>query len=169
MKPIKKLKHSYLLLELIIAIALLSLFLVPMLGSPLIHVKKQKAELLSLLLQNKSENLLIDLEEKLVTGAIPWQTLLESSRKKKLLESISPLKLEQGFPLVEANIYLVRSTFAKNNQGTSLGKVNVLIEFKRIPDKKKKEKEKDLFLKKTCATFFVSKKNLTPALEHEKS
>ena len=120
MKPIKKLKHSYLLLELIIAIALLSLFLVPMLGSPLLHVKKQKNELLSLLVQNKSESLLIELEEKLVTGAIPWQTLLESSRKKKLLESISPIKLEDGFPLVEANIYLVRSTFAKNNQGTSL-------------------------------------------------
>ncbi len=85
-------RYSYILLELLIAISLLSLFLAPLLSSPFSYLRKQKKEIISIYLRLEAEKQLAFLEEKLRTQSISWKQILESQTKEVSLE-VLPFKL----------------------------------------------------------------------------
>lgn len=154
MNSVKKIKkYSYLLLELLIAITLLSLFLAPMLQAPFSYMKKQKEEIISLFLRLQGEKLLIKVEEDLRTGQISWDTLIKSQREKIAVPYEGKVSFpDKTFPKIEAKIYLSKSYLKKLETGTWIGTVQATLEFFQ------KKTKRPIY--KTNATFFVSKKIL---------
>lgn len=143
-------KHSYLLLELLIAVTLLSLFLVPVLSSPFSHLKRQKQEILSLSLYNEGERILFLVEEKLRQGEIPWKEISSSQKEKVFLdiESSSSIK---------PSIYLYKTTLNEGDDGSILGLTTAKVEFL--------EKGKPLL--KASSTFFICRKILQMQVEQK--
>lgn len=150
MKKIKKAKkQSYLLLELLLAFFLLTLFLAPMLSSPFAYVRKQKEEITFLYFSLEEEKLLSQIEEKLRSGQIPWETLLSSEEAPVLLET-KTLKIPGDDRIYEAKLFLAKGTF-KTQEGVCFGTVKAAI--KIFQKAQKKPKKKPAFL-----TLFVLKK-----------
>ncbi len=150
----KKKKHSYLLLELLIAIALLSLFLAPMLRAPFSYLKRQKEEIISLYLRFEGEKLLIGLEEELRTGLIPWSKIVQSQKEKVFIKSSTDFFFpDKTFPKVESTLSLSRATLKKLESGTWIGTVQACLEFSPLNNKNK-------IIQKTTTVFFISKKKL---------
>lgn len=155
MNAIKKIKkHPYLLLELLIAIALLSLFLAPMLRAPFSYLKRQKEEIISLFLQLEGEKIFIEAEEDLRTGLISWAKIEKSQKEKILVKSIPHVFFpDNTFPKMEASLFLSKATLRKLESGTWAGTVQVNLEFSPLSNKEK-------ILHKVATVFFVSKKKL---------
>ena len=159
MDHLKKIKiHSYLLLELLIALALLALFLGPMLGPPLAHLRNQRKEILNLYLHLEGEKILFSIEEELRTGVISWETLMKNEGKKTLLKTLDSFRIcaDEAFPLVQPHIYLSRKAIKQDANGTWIGTVRVTVEF-TLPSKQ-------IVLPRKYASFFVSKKKLETTL-----
>ena len=154
----KKKKHPYLLLELLIALALLALFLGPMLGSPLAHLRNQKKEILDLYLSLEGEKIIFTTEEKMRKGLIDWDTLIKNEGKKTLLEILDPFTIpeDKTIPLIIPKVYLSRKALKQDANGTWIGTVRVTVEF-TLPSNK-------ILLPRKYATFFVSKKRLQTSL-----
>ncbi len=150
----KRKKHPYLLLELLIAIALLSLFLAPMLRAPFSYLKRQKEEIISLYLQFEGEKLFIGIEEDLRTGLISWAKI-EQSQKEKVLVKSSPLVLfpDNTFPKMKSSLFLSKAILRKLESGTWVGTVQVNLEFFSPSNQER-------VLHKASTVFFVSKKKL---------
>lgn len=150
----KKKKHSYLLLELLIAIAILSLFIGPMLRAPFSYLKRQKEEIISLCLGSEGEKLLIGLEEELRTGQIPWSKIVQSQKERVFIKSSTDFFFpDKTFPKVESTLFLSKATLKKLESGTWIGTVQAYLEFTSLNNKNK-------ILQKTTTVFFVSKKRL---------
>lgn len=148
----KRKKHSYLLLELLIGIFLLTLFLTPMLQAPYSYVKRQKKEILSLRLGLEGDRLLIAAEEDLRKGQIPWDSLMESQKEKIFIEKFSfPLSLEKELPSISSRFFLSRGNIKKLENGTWIGTVLATVEF-IVPSRPKE------VLYKISSTFFVARK-----------
>jgi len=155
----KRKKYTYLLLELLIAIALLSLFLGPMLKAPFGYIVRQKQEILSLRLHLEAEKLFIRLEESLRTGQISWDRIVESGKKKEIPEKAN-LPVSFGgldFPKMESSISLTGSTLKRLENGTWVGTVNAKVEFLSLEKTQK-------FLYCQNRVFFVAKKQLDLSL-----
>src|SRR5438105_3973108 len=103
-------KHSYLLLELLVAFFLLSLFLAPMLSSPFAFVRKQMRDITSVYLKLEEEKLLASIEEDLRTGETSWDTLLKSQEKPFLLKK-KTFTLPGDTHSYEAKLFLVQGKF----------------------------------------------------------
>lgn len=150
----KRKKHAYLLLELLIAISLLSLFLAPMLRAPFSYLKRQKEEIISLFLRLEGEKLFIEVEEELRTGQIPWSKIVESQKERIPIKSSTHFFFpDETFPKVESAMFLSKATFEKLESGTWIGTVRVMLEFSSTSKQKK-------ILHKMNSIFFVSKKKL---------
>ena len=150
----KRKKQAYLLLELLIAIAILSLFLAPMLRAPFGYLKRQRSEVTSLYLGLEGEKLLVEVEEDFRTGQIPWSKIISSQKEKVFIKSFSKdFFPDKTFPKVEVSIFLSKASLKKLETGTWLGKVQVIIEFSCPSDKNK-------IIHKVKSVFFVSKKKL---------
>ena len=153
MDKIKKVKkHTYLLLELLLAMFLLSLFLAPMLSSPFAYVRKQKQEISAIYFQLEEEKLLAHIEEHLRTGLISWNTLTSSEDSPVLLET-RPFKLPDDNHHYEAKLFILQGHF-KNREGVSFGTVKAAV---KIYEKSKKKPKK----KPASVTLFVLKKQTT--------
>ena len=151
----KRKKHPYLLLELLIALALLALFLGPMLGSPLAHLRNQKKEILNLYLDLEGEKILFAIEEQMRTGLITWDMLIKNEGKKTLLETLKPFEIpaDKTFPLLIPKVYLSRKALKQDINGIWIGTVRVTVEF-TMPSNKTSHTHR------IYATFFISKKKL---------
>ncbi len=136
--PPKKAKNSYLLLELMIAFFLLSLFLAPLLHSPFRYVKKQQREITDFLLQIEEEKLFASIEEKLRNGTIPWSTLLETEKHPVSLKSVT-LRLPGDPHTYTAELSLLDGSFEKEEE-VCFGTVKTAILMTNPLDKKKKTK-----------------------------
>jgi hypothetical protein len=143
-------KHSYLLLELLIAVTLLSLFLVPVLSSPFSHIKRQKQEIISLSFHKEGERLLFLVEEKLRQGEISWKEISESQKEKVFLDIPSLSK-------IKPTIFLQRTMLNETEDGSLQGLTTVKVEF-IYPTKKKNTYT-------ASSTFFVCRKTLDMQLE----
>ncbi len=144
----RKKKHSYLLLELLIGLTLVTLCLAPMLGSPQLANKKQKKELSRIYMQWEGEKILCSLEQKLRTGDIPWDTLLKSQDKKNLL-------YEEKSPTLRSRVYLSKGKqgdFFQDKEGNWIGKVSFSICL-YLPNE-------STALYQLTAVFFISKKRI---------
>ncbi|MBS0627880.1 MAG: hypothetical protein JSS09_06675 [Verrucomicrobia bacterium] len=149
----KRKKHSYLLLELLIAISILALFWGPMLRAPFSYLVKQKEEITSLYLRLEGEKSLIELEENLRTGQIPWSKIIQSQKERVLIKNSSNLFFpDKNFPKVESSIFLSKSSLKKMETGTWIGKVQATVEFSDFSNKK--------VLHTVKSVFFVSKKKM---------
>lgn len=160
MSHIKKIKkHPYLLLELLIAFTLLAIFLGPMLGAPLSHLKKMKAEILDLYLNIEGEKILFSVEERIRTGEIPWDVLFKNNGIKTFFaspensETLTSLE-KNHFPPVKSKIYLSRKAFKKDKNGLLIGTVQITVEFYTSSKKK--------VLHRSRSLLFVSRKELQP-------
>lgn len=153
MKKIKKVKkQSYLLLELLIAFFLLTLFLAPMLNSPFAFVRKQSNEMSLIYLSLEEEKILASIEENLRTGKISWDILLSCEEAPILLET-RQIKIPDDKKEYEAKLFLVRGSF-KTQDGVCFGTVKAAV--KIFQKAQKKPKKKPAFL-----TLFVLKKQET--------
>jgi hypothetical protein len=150
----KKIKKNYLLLELLIAFFLLSLFLAPLLHSPFAHLRKQQKEITAILLQIEEEKLLASIEENLRNGTISWNTLLETQTHPVLLQTIS-LRLAQDPLTYSAELSLMEGSFEIDEE-VHFGTVKAAVTIKNPLDKKKKPKP-------VTVTLFVLKAPM-PAL-----
>ncbi len=155
-KQKKSKKHSYLLLELLVALFLLSLFLTPMLSSPFAYVKKQKHDIQSLYLQLEEEKLLIFMEEQLRTGQIPWDVIVKSET--------SPQKVgEKTFTLpgdkkpYQARLFITQ-TRLQSKESETFGTCKTVVKIYQKPMKKPKKNP-------GTATIFVLKKHQGAALD----
>ena len=157
MKPIKKKKkQAYLLLEILVAIALVTLFVIPTVSFPMNHIKKQRKEILSLYLFLKAEELLNETEEKIRTGEISWDILSQSAQEKKfLLETLPPLILDEEahFPNIKPLIFLKNTTIKKETRQEQ-GMTTVAVELRNATNGKK--------MHSMHSSFFITKKTLTP-------
>lgn len=132
----KKAKKTYLLLELLIAFFLLSLFLAPLLHSPFAYLRKQQKEITSLLLQIETEKLLASIEENLRNGTISWDTLLETEKHPVPLQTIS-LHLAQDPVIYAVELSLMDGSFEIEEE-VSFGTVKAAVTIAHPLDKKKK-------------------------------
>lgn len=134
----KKAKNCYLLLELMIAFFLLSLFLAPLLHSPFRYLKKQQREITTFLLQIEEEKLFASIEENLRNGTIPWNTLLETEKHPIFLKSVK-LQLP-GDPIIyTAELSLLDGSF-ETEEEVHFGTVKAAILITNPQDIKKKAK-----------------------------
>ena len=145
-------KHSYLLLELLIAMSLLSVFLVPVLSSPFSHLKRQRQEILSLSLHNEGEKLLFLVEEKLRQGEVSWKMITESQKEKVFLDLPSSCA-------IKPSIFLYKTTLNDGEDGSTLGLVTAKVEFFEKGGKKP--------LHKASSTFFICKKIVQIQIEQK--
>lgn len=150
----KKIKKEYLLLELLIAFFLLSLFLAPILHSPFAYLRKQQKDITSILLQIEEEKLLSSIEENLRNGSISWNTLLETEKHPVFLQTVS-LRLAQDPIVYTAEMSLIDGSFEIDEE-MSFGTVKAAVTITNPLDKKRKSKS-------VTVTLFVLKAPM-PAL-----
>jgi hypothetical protein len=134
----KKVKQEYLLLELLIAFFLLSLFLAPLLHSPFAYLRKQQKDISSLFLQIEEERLLAQIEEDLRNGTISWNSVLASEKEPVLLQTIF-LTVAQDPTSYSAELSLIEGSF-ETHEEISFGTVKAAVAITRSLDKKKKNK-----------------------------
>lgn len=152
---LKKKKKTYLLLELLIAFFLLSLFLAPMLGSPLSYIRKQVQSMTSIYLELEAEKYLALIEEKVRTHKVSWHQIVESQKKTILLDTISfKVPSHKKTEDYEARLFLYK-THLQTQEQSSYGTIKGLVRIYKLKPKKKKEYEAHLNL-------FVVKKEMTP-------
>ncbi len=155
MKPIKKKKkNTFLLLELLVAIALFILFIIPTISFPMTHLKKQRKEVTLLHLHLKGEEILNSLEEKFRTGEISWETLEKSAKEKNfLLEVQKKITLDKDLPfLIEPHIFLNGTVITPEEKSqNSFGKTTISVELKSASPPYKK-------LHSTHSKIFIAKK-----------
>lgn len=126
----KRKKYSYLLLELLIGIFLLTIFLTPMLQGSYSYLKKQKKEILSLRLGLEADKMLIAIEEELRKGQVPWETLVASQKEKILIENFSIKKsFDSRLPTISSRLFLSKGKLKKLQNGTTIGTVVATVEF----------------------------------------
>ena len=136
MRKVKK--HSYLLLELLVAFFLLSLFLAPMLSSPFAYARKQVQDVTAVYLTLQEERLLALIEEDLRTGKISWDALL-SSQEKPFFIRTEKFTLPKDKHEYEAKLFLVRGKF-ETKDDLSFGTVKAAVKIYQVPQKKPKKK-----------------------------
>lgn len=144
----RKKRYSYLLLELLISISLLSLFLGPLLSSPFSYLRKQKKEIRSIYLHLEAEKQLVFLEEKLRTQSIPWKQILESQNKEIFLETLS-IQLPFSDQPYEVELILSNSSFQTKKEET-FARVKGTVKLYKKSLKREKEYQ-------SSALFFVLK------------
>lgn len=125
MKLIKKKIHSYLLLELLIAIALLGACLGPLLNSSFTLLGKQKKDFFTLHLHLEAEKYLIELEEELRTGAIPWASIADASRKELSIKTISLT----ADPKIKAHLSLKTTSLKQTPEKNWIARVVLKVKF----------------------------------------
>ncbi len=155
MKPIKKKKkNTYLLLELLVAIALFILFIIPTISFPMTHLKKQRKEVTLLYLNLKAEEILDSIEEKFRTGEISWDTINQSIGQKNFpLEVQKKITLDKDLPFViEPHIFLNSTAIIpEENSQNSLGKTTISVQLKSAMPPYK-------ILHSTHSKIFIAKK-----------
>jgi len=148
----KKRRYCYLLLEILVAIGLLSLFLAPILGSPFHHLKRQKQEILTLYLHRYGEEVRYLIEEQLRNGQISWKQIEESQKQPVEIASLSQtVSWEDGLPAVEVKTYIYKSFIKDLGNDTWIGTVRSSVEFFSLG-----KGGKTLYV--AHPSFFVSKK-----------
>ncbi len=153
MNRVKKAKKSsYLLLELLLAFFILSLFLAPMLSSPFSYMRKQIKDMTSIYLQLEEEKLLFRIEEDLRTGKISWKSVISSEEGPTLLET-RPVKVPGNKHQYEAKLFLIQGNF-KEQEDIHFGTVKAAVKIFQVPHKKTQKKPATLSL-------FVLKKQTT--------
>jgi len=145
MYKVKKVKkHSYLLLELLVAFFLLSLFLAPMLSSPLALVRKQAREITAVYLKLEEEKYLALIEEDLRSGKTSWDTVLKSQHKPFLLYT-KEIRLPGDKHVYHAKLFLLQGKF--ETQGSlSFGTVKAAVKIYQHPEKTPQKKPASLTL-----------------------
>lgn len=124
-----------------------------MLRAPFSYLVKQKEEITSLYLSLEGEKYLIELEEDLRTGLIPWAKIVQSQKEKVLIKSFSKkIFPDETFPKIELSLFLSKASFKKLETGTWIGKVQATVEFSDFSNKK--------ILHQVKSVFFVSKKKM---------
>lgn len=141
----KRKRSPYLLLEIAIALLLLSIFLNPALFSPFSLVKKQKEQLALFEVHFQIENALLEAEEKLRTAEIPW-SVIEQAKKKP-----------QPLPLTSSKTYsatLQKATIftPKTLPDRSLAMLTIRISY-LLPSKKNIERSRLFFVERKKHPF----------------
>lgn len=145
----KRKKTTYLLLELLLGLTLVTLCLAPLLRIPQQSYSKQKKELALLHFAFERENITCKLEELLRSNQISWSTLYESREKKIFL-------YEEKFPPFTYKIYLSKgNTFSSDVEGNLLGKITFSLHVYMPPKKK--------MIQQYHPTFFVMRKKASTA------
>jgi hypothetical protein len=137
-------KHFYLLLELLVAFFLLSLFLAPMLSSPFAFVRKQVRDMTTVYLTLEEEKYLALIEEDLRSGKTSWDTVLKAQDKPFLLGT-KDITLPGDTHKYKAKLFLLQGKF--ETQGDlSFGTVKAAVKIYQTPQKKLKKKPASLTL-----------------------
>jgi len=125
-------RHTYLLLELLLAFSLLSLFLTPLLNTPFSYLKKQRQEILSLRWQQEGEKGLINIEEQLRTGEIPWDSIVKAQKQPVPLSTYS---FQKEFKEYEVRLLLARS-YLHTEEDSQFGTVHTQVQIHDLSKKK---------------------------------
>lgn len=143
----KRKKNSYLLLEFLLALAILSLTLGPLIQAPLSHLKRQIQETVSLCLACEARQILYTTQEKLYHNAIPWKQI-ELAEKSPVFIGSQEVTFP-GLPIspCQAEVFLSKAHIEKKDDTTDYGWVEVLVSFTPIQGKREKY----------ALTFFISK------------
>jgi hypothetical protein len=152
MKPVRKKQiHSYLLFELLIALAILGMALGPLITSSCDHLKRQKNTCFFLNLHREADKLLVQLEESLRTGEVSWEKIMQATSKTILLKTA----FLQKEPI---NIYMKvqKSKIAKDESAVML--VVLTVQF----PKKRQSKQKKLYPQPKLVLCVSKKQQLTP-------
>ncbi len=163
-KPIKK--HHFLLLELLIAFALLTVSITPLIKIPLRLLKEELSSLYEIESYFLSERALCRCKEKLYLGSVSWASIEESYTQPLLIEQTS---VEIGYSNLaknKAQIDCILKTISikQNQQSQKFAYVELCIFV--IPHKKTYKKKK--FIHK----LFVCQENsaeFPPGLPHTDS
>lgn len=132
-------KRPYLLLELLIAFALLTACLLPLTQNPLTMVGKEREMLQELELAREADLLFADVKQRLYTNKIPYEKLIPWDDKK-----LTPLKLELGKNYTKEFKREIRlrsqvEKIKKDKMGEEIRLINVHIVF---ISRSKKDKQK---------------------------
>ncbi len=164
MNRIKKKKtNTFLLLEILVAIALFTLFIIPTISFPMKHVQKELKEISRIQLSLKAEEILFSIEERLHTGELSWELLVTGlNEKKQLLEVQKKIKLleDKNQQWIEAHIFLKSTKISEENPQNAQGTTTFSVDF--INPKTKKR------LYSAHKTFFIAKKTLQSQFPKEK-
>lgn len=144
-----KKKHSYLLLELLIALSILMLCLQPLIQTPFTCLQKQRKDLLQLHLHKKGEELLQFVEENLRTQKIPWKLLVKSQEGPIDLDVPKDLLKEDFLSNIKVVVSLKGRGTGKDKENNPLGTFHTRVAFF----------EKKTIIHKTASILFVCKKN----------
>ncbi len=123
-------KRPFLLLELLIAFSLVSLFAFPLIFNPLNKLNNELTKLEEMERERYSELLLADIKERLYLNEIPWKKI--PSKKPETKPTLEPTKEEYTFYLgdpkkgkkrtISFDIYLYWDEKPKNdNDGREFG------------------------------------------------
>lgn len=127
----KRKKSPFLLLEIMIALALICLFIGPIVESPIFLFRSEYTHLINMELERIADNSFIEIKEKLFSNSIPFKDL-ESSDKKHSLESVS-LQVP-GWPKKEINrsyyLHIKRQKEGLNNELYYDVKIKIALEHK---------------------------------------
>jgi hypothetical protein len=139
MKRARTKKHSFLLLELMVALALVSTCAIPLVRTPFLYMRRQTLALEEIQLHLESEKALGFIKEKFYRNEIAWKDL-DSGQKKPLVLSEDSLDL----PNLGASYHRtcrIKSVQIKDGKNEEIwAKVILEINFTQ-PRSKKKEKK----------------------------
>lgn len=79
-------KQTFILLEILIAIALISATMLPFLRHPLLHMRKELEILFEMDLERIAQNKMISLHEQLQKGQIPKEIIFSENKQEKPIE-----------------------------------------------------------------------------------
>lgn len=152
-KPVVKRSQAFLLLELLIAIVITSMVIVPLLESPFFMLSKQINQLVEMELERVTDSTLAEIRAELYANAIPWQEVIlpriKSIPRKKDLTIFLSEKIKKK---VKQSIYVFtdRKSLKIKENGEELCLVTVLIKYQFKGVKKFNR----------YAKFFVSRKEI---------
>jgi hypothetical protein len=137
--------HSYLLLELLIALTLVTLCLLPFIGIPSKAVKEELLSMQRLQLQHMSDRTYAGIKERMYQQDISWDQLVHAEEKKMILiedQITLPIK-ELAAQRFGRKCYL-SSRYKQSSNDEAYCLVTIKVVFRKIPNaffafKKKKK------------------------------
>jgi hypothetical protein len=132
-------KRPFLLMELIIALLLLSLCALPLMKLPFSALKKQTLDAEEILLSLDSEVSLASIKELFYQNAIPWKTIESASTSRQILTQ--EVKKIQGIDYpINQNISIKSATLKPGRGKETWAKVSIEISYSRDHSHKKAKK-----------------------------
>ena len=149
--------HSFLLLELMIALFLLTLCLIPLLRTSFFYTQRQKTDFRGLQLHKLGEEILLLTEAEIRSHTLSWEKLLQSQEEPIQL----PLPAQLSTPLlpnIQIALFFSLQSLKEDKERNESGKLKLSVTFHKNKQKK--------VLHAASSTLFVYKNSaplpLTP-------